>query len=199
MLYSTAKRTKAQRNEQKHDEMNTIKLKLISLTLLLLCSCVSQNPGSWPETIPQQEFFVDAYSADPVNRDRQTQQEYLGWIRSFYQGSLVYQNGWLEVEAAVLASVQIEGRDHLDSQLTELGVAIASEWAKHNDVRRIDSRMLGLWGSVLQLAANFQQQRQSIEVINDDVDALLTGSIGQSDIQDARYERMLQIELFGGF
>ncbi len=179
--------------------MNTIKLKLISLTLLLLCSCVSQNPGSWPETIPQQEFFVDAYSADPVNRDRQTQQEYLGWIRSFYQGSLVYQNGWLEVEAAVLASVQIEGRDHLDSQLTELGVAIASEWAKHNDVRRIDSRMLGLWGSVLQLAANFQQQRQSIEVINDDVDALLTGSIGQSDIQDARYERMLQIELFGGF
>ena len=33
----------------------------------------------------------------------------------------------------------------------------------------------------------------------DDVDALLTGSLTQSEIEDARYERMLQLELFGGF
>ena len=179
--------------------MNSIKISLISLAALLLSSCVSQNPSSWPETLPQQEIFVDAYGADPINQDRQSRREYLNWIRSFYQGSLVYQTGWLEIEATLLASVQLQGRQQLDGQLTDLGVAIASEWAKHNDVRVIDSRMLGLWGSVLQLAENFEQQLLSIEVINDDVDALLTGSLTQSEIEDARYERMLQLELFGGF
>jgi hypothetical protein len=87
----------------------------------------------------------------------------------------------------------------LDLRLDNLGAAIAAEWAKHNEIRRIDSRMLGLWGSVLQLASNSEQRERSIELITEDVDALLSGSLRGSDIREPRYEQLLQIEIFGGF
>ncbi len=171
----------------------------VSLLCLLLISCVNQNLADWPLSIPQQQVFVAAYTADSGNRQRQSQQEYLAWIMSFYQGNLVYQSGWLEIEMRVLAAIDSDERDHLDLQLNELGAAIASEWAKHNEIRLIDSRMLGLWGSVLQLASNVEQQQRSIELITEDVNALLSGSLRDSDIQEPRYEQLLQMELFGEF
>lgn len=171
----------------------------ISLLCLLLFSCVNRNLADWPSSIPQRQLFVEAYAADLGNQQRQSQQEYLQWIMSFYQGNLVYQSGWLDIEMIVLAAVDSEARDQLDLRLQDLGAAIASEWAKHNEIRLIDSRMLGLWGSVLQLVTNFEQQKRSIEIISEDVDALLSGSLRDSDIQEPRYERLLQIELFGGF
>ena len=150
----------------------------ISLLCILLFSCANRNLADWPATIPQRQLFVEVYAADFVNQQRQSQQEYLQWIMSFYQGNLVYQSGWLEIEMIVLAAAEYGDSDQLDLRLRDLGATIASEWAKHNEIRRIDSRMLGLWGSVLQLAANVEQRKRSIEIITEDVDALLSGSLG---------------------
>jgi hypothetical protein len=118
---------------------------------------------------------------------------------SFYQGSLVAPNGWLDVQATVLTNAAPIDRNRLDSQLRNLGTEIATEWAKSNEIRSIDSRMLALWGSILRLASDPRQQQRSIEVISEDVDRLLSGSISETDIADARYERLLDLELFGDF
>ena len=171
----------------------------IPLLCLLLFSCANQDLTDWPSSIPQQQVFVTAYAADSGNKQRQSQQEYLQWIMSFYQGNLAYQSGWLEIEATVLATVDRDDREGLDQQLNHLGAAIASEWAKHNELRLIDTRMLGLWGSVLQLASDFELRKRSIEIISEDVNALLRGSLQAGDIQEPRYEQLLQIELFSGF
>ena len=78
-------------------------------------------------------------------------------------------------------------------------MAIGSEWAKHNDLRLIDSRMLSLWGSTIQLAPDFESQQETVEVIAQDVERLLNGNLPREEIHERRYSSILGIELFEGF
>ena len=80
-----------------------------------------------------------------------------------------------------------------------LGAAIAAEWAKDNDLRIIDNRMLSLWGSILQLADSNEQRLLSVEIIHLDVANLLKGDLVPSEVREPRYERLLEIELFDDF
>lgn len=172
---------------------------LLLLLGLMLASCVGPNIDNWPDNIPQQQFFVDAYSADAANQQLQSRSEYLEWSLSFYQGNLAYQSGWLDITSTVLNGADPKDAGSLAVQLGDLGAAIGAEWAKDNKRRLIDSRMLALWGSALQLAEDSEQQRRSIELIARDVVELLGGSMDQSDIVESRYEEILQLEFFGGF
>jgi hypothetical protein len=172
------------------------------LTILLslsLFSCANQSLQRWPDTIPQQGYFAAVYAADEANQERQSRDEYLQWIMKFYEGSLVYPSGWLDVASTVLAASNPRSRSALDSQLAELGAAIAAEWAKDNDVRIIDNRMLSLWGSILQLADNNEQRLLSVEIIHLDVVNLLEGYLMPTEVREPRYESLLEIELFDDF
>jgi hypothetical protein len=189
---------KAESRGSRVGQTNSKKL-LLAWLCLLLASCVGPNISNWPDTVPRQEFFVDAYLADEDNQQLQSRSEYLEWTLSFYQGNLAYHSGWLDVESVVLNAATPREAEQLDAELNALGAAIGVEWAKHNQVRLIDSRVLALWGSVLQLAVDFEQQKHSIEVISNDVDALLSGNLIKDDIKEARYAELLQLDLFGDF
>lgn len=182
-----------------HRHRQPLRSLLLVACCLALSSCISSNIADWPDTIPRQQVFVDAYLADSNNQQLQSRNEYLAWTLSFYQGNLAYQSGWLDVESAVLTAAGEQEADQLSSQLRGLGAAIGMEWAKHNRLRLIDSRMLALWGSILQTAGNFDQQMRSIEAISGDVDALLEGSLLKNDVVNSRYEEILQIDLFDDF
>ena len=166
---------------------------------LIFTSCLAPDISNWPENIPPQSSFDEAYLDDSANQQLQSREEYLEWILSFYEGNLAYPSGWLDVEAIVLNSIATEGARPMASQLSELGYSIGAEWAKHNRLRLIDSRMLALWGSTLQLAENIQHQTQSIELISTDVEGILSGRMSNSEIDEARYEELLQIDFFDGF
>lgn len=169
------------------------------LCLLALASCMTPDLASWPETIPAQQVFAVIYADDRENQKRQSQTEYLEWVLSFYQGNLAYQSGWLDI-ADYLIEAPDEAQDmNLMAQLQSLGVAIGSEWSKHNDVRLIDTRMLSLWGSTIQLASDYQQQRQSIEAIVEDVERILSGDLAEEEILDTRYDHILGLDDFGTF
>ena len=73
------------------------------------------------------------------------------------------------------------------------------KWAKENSSRAIDSRMLSIWGSVLQLITGPEQLYAAIQLIRADVEALLNQDILGDEINDARYERRLGLQLFGDF
>lgn len=107
--------------------------------------------------------------------------------------------GWLELQTIVLEIAEPEDRLELDKQLTDLGRLISGEWAKENDGRVIDSRLLSLWGSVMQLSDDSQVQAQAILLIEKDVNALLNRQLMPEAITDERYEELLGIDLFGGF
>jgi len=176
-----------------------VKYSLISITCLALLSCRSTDIIDWPSNLPERSYFEAAYAADSTNQNVQSREEYLGWILSFYEGTLVAPIGWEEMQATVVAMAPITRSNDVDARLTELGQQIAAEWAKENDTRFIDSRMLSIWGSVLQLVVSPEQQFEAIQIISADVDALTRGSMLPSEVQDQRYEERLGLELFGDF
>jgi len=179
--------------------MASYRWSLLVLMSLLLGSCVNFNRNDWPETIPPRQYFQCAYEADPVNQRYQDEQEYLNWIVDFYKGSLLYATGWEYVEEVVLDRIAPEQMVSRREQLQELGKAIASEWAKHNDVRRIDNRLLSLWASILQLSANEDELGRAIDLISQDIAAILSGELAPSAADDLRYQEKLQLELFESF
>jgi hypothetical protein len=169
------------------------------LFFMFLASCITPGNPTWLDEIPPQSLFVRAYQADPQNQQLQSQQEYLDWILGFYQGTLLYPTGWLDIESALLDRTAPDTLDSLDSRLEQLGFAIGSELAKENDVRLIDNRMLALWGSTLQLAYGAGAQQQAIELIGSDIDKILSGTLAKEDIVESRYADSLGLEVFGGF
>ena len=171
----------------------------IAAVCLFLASCIGPNLEDWPDSIPQTQVFIVAYDADEENQGRQSETEYLGWVLSFYQGNLAYQSGWQDIQGYVYEAPAREAEQALLEQLSLLGIAIGSEWSKHNDVRQIDTRMLSLWGSTIQLAPDFDTQKQTVEVIAIDIDLLLSGSLSKQDILEERYADILGLELFGDF
>ena len=166
---------------------------------LFLASCIGPNLEDWPDSIPQTQVFIVAYDADEENQGRQSETEYLEWVLSFYQGNLAYQSGWQDIQGYVYEAPAPGAEQELLEQLSLLGIAIGSEWSKHNDVRQIDTRMLSLWGSTIQLAPDFDTQKQTVEVIAIDIDLLLSGSLSKQDILEERYADILGLELFGDF
>lgn len=169
------------------------------LLSLALTSCITPSIRNWPETVPRQGLFVQAYRADPDNQQLQSQQEYLEWILGFYQGTLIYPTGWLDVEERLLQDTPAIEKPKLDARLEQLGIVIGAEWAKENDQRLIDNRMLALWGSTLQLMQGFDEQMQAIDEVSKDIDALFLGTLQKEDITESRYADKLGFEVFGDF
>ncbi|PCH61819.1 MAG: hypothetical protein COC19_04105 [SAR86 cluster bacterium] len=173
---------------------------LASACVILLAACVGrQTPAHWPESIPSQVFFQANYLADESNSDDQSQAEYLNWVLSFYQGSLLSPRGWLTLQASVLQALPENRQATLMPKLTDLGASIAAEWAKQNHLRRVDTRHLSLWGSVMQMSLSEAQLLQAVAFIGRDVTALLTGELQGPQVTSQRYKENLGIDVDDGF
>ncbi|MEX0962726.1 MAG: hypothetical protein WDZ52_01615 [Pseudohongiellaceae bacterium] len=172
---------------------------LVAMLLCLLASCLAPDIDDWPDTIPSKRLFIAAYAADEENQGLQSQTEYLEWTLVFYQGNLTYQSGWADISSNLFPAPSAQQRDALLAKLRELGVAIGSEWSRHNDIRQIDSRMLSLWGSTIQLAPDFETQRETVELIAEDVELLLNGRLDKGEILETRYATLLGVDLIEGF
>lgn len=175
-----------------------VKFLFISLVCFALHACHSIDSVNWPAELPNRQYFIAAYDADSVNQELQTVEAYLQWVVSFYEGTLVAPTGWSAMQTLVVKAALPSKRNALNEQLFLLGRQIAAEWAKENSGRAIDSRMLGIWGAVIQLSASPNEQNAAIQLIASDVNALLLGKLEYSEIRDARYEERLGIQLFGG-
>ena len=167
--------------------------------IFALASCITPNTREWPDDVPQISFFVNAYRADMANQALQSEQGYLEWILGFYQGTVIYPTGWLDVERQLLISTGTEQKAVLASRLRDLGIRIGTEWAKDNEVRMIDNRMLALWGSCLQLMQGTDARLAAIDLVSQDIEALFEGALQKTDIVEARYAERLGFEVFGNF
>lgn len=175
------------------------KILLAGSLSMSLMSCLSPQLAQWPDSIPPMQVFAQAYAADSQNQRLQSQQEYLEWVLVFYRGNLVYPRGWSDLNSYVHAAATPAQTRLLDRQLAVLGEAIAAEWSRDNSVRRIDNRLLSLWGSVVQSAPTPEQLQLWVMVIQEDVESLLSGNLNAVNIREQRYEDKLEIDLFDGF
>ncbi len=172
----------------------------IILLLLVLSGCNTViNDNNWPSDIPSKKVFVDGYlnnrnigSADPKVLDT-----HLSWIVRFYKGTVLYPNGWNRVSERFLASIDTaKNKKEMATRLRSLGVSIANEWAQDNNVRKINSANVAVWGSALRTSAERNDQQDYISKIEQDVKALIDGTLRANEIS---YERYYQSEDYDNF
>lgn len=86
-----------------------------------------------------------------------------GWYVRFWTGScadlrnVICLSGaphWNEIMQRLLATVPAERRERLTARLMLLGRSVGYEWAKENDIRRIDNGHIKTWTSDLKNSAD---------------------------------------------
>jgi hypothetical protein len=160
---------------------------LTTFLALFLVACASTpGPEDWPSDAPSFRFFRQAYQSDAANRARQSEAEYLGWVRRFYEGHRVFPR-WSEITTGIADKLEPQEQARVDDIGFRLGRRIAAEWAKDNAVRRIDTGMLSLWGSVIIAGDTPEEQLDALLAIDRDTRALLNGELSADDINEDRY------------
>ena len=105
-----------------------------------------------------------------------------GWYVRFLTGScselryVVCQSGnphWGEITQRLLAMVPAQRRERFHVRLVLLGRSIGYEWAKENNIRRINNDHIQSWSSDLKRTGDAEQ---SIGRIESDARALLGGT-----------------------
>jgi hypothetical protein len=169
------------------------------LTMVLLSalfSCVSGNlVEDWPQELPDQGYFARIYRADADNRVLQSEKEYLTWVARFYDGWELMPMGWNDIAESVLMDLELSDYQRINASLTSLAVQISGEWAKDNQVRRIDSAMLSLWGGVMQADFSPDYRIAAVEMIREDVADILAGVLAPEQVTEARYVDELGVSL----
>ena len=163
----------------------SLKLVLILSSILALTACATA-PASWPGTLPPFSYFQNTWTNDAANQQIQDQDEYLLWVRRFYEGFNTVP-GWLDLEKRVLARLPQDQQASVAEQLARLGVTISAEWAKDNSVRRIDTSTVATWRDALQESLSRMELASYLMLLNQDIAALLGGQLTTDDITFERY------------
>ena len=146
------------------------------LVVVVLAGCVSTSSRS---TDP---LFAQSWNDDLRNRDIQPREQYLEWVDKFYDGT-PFVIGWTRRQAELSASGGLEAQSTLD----RLGLLVAAEWAKDNEVRRIDNDLLLRIGAILAEARDKGRLVPVAETLIEDVQALLAGTLDAKKIDAPRY------------
>ncbi|MDX1490357.1 MAG: hypothetical protein R3332_03665 [Pseudohongiellaceae bacterium] len=166
------------------------------LLLVLLQSCSSTRViEDWPSQLPEQAYFLDVYHADEKNRQLQSELDYLTWVVRFYQGWELMPTGWKDLRENMLFGLVGADLKQMQQELRYLGAQISAEWAKDNSVRKIDTAMLSLWGSVIQSDFALEARKSSMQLITEDVERVLDGSLEAEAVNEQRYAKQLELSL----
>ncbi len=96
------------------------------------------------------------------------------WYRKFQKGTFLIK-GWQSRQKEILNAIPEAERETIGEMLGRLGEKIGMEWAKHHQVRRIDTPMLQKWGKRLSQskASGPDELIAEIRKIDERVDDLL--------------------------
>jgi hypothetical protein len=85
----------------------------------------------------RQADFREVWSSDPCDVQRQSWNDYWGWVQKFYFGNGPWK-GWFAYSADIVSNVKSAAtKTTLSKELATLGRRVAGEWAKDNHCRKI--------------------------------------------------------------
>jgi len=93
-------------------------------------------------------YFKTKYKEDSDNQKKQSWDEYWNWIKRFYKGTFLT-SGWFEERNNLLKNLNENVQTKIKNRLDELGKSIAAEWAKDNNIRKIDTTNVKIWAKKL--------------------------------------------------
>jgi hypothetical protein len=134
--------------------------------LVLSMACAS--------AVPAQQVSQDGIAFDDA--------KHRGWYVRFWTGSCkelkaICMSGapyWGEIMQRLLASVPAERKERLRTRLILLGQSIGYEWAKENNIRRIDNGHIKIWSA--DLKQNAHDPEPAVARIEQQSRALLGGT-----------------------
>lgn len=173
------------------------KLVGIFLSVLIVSACAQLGfKREWGQTMPERELFIAAYQLDKANQKHQSLDNYLFWIRQYFNGSPLQPEGWSDISQKIVRRADPSHAQQLAAELEALGVRISAEWAKSDRVRKIDTGNISAWGIALRTSLDRDDVANLIQLVNADIDALLAGKLVSNDIDDERYYRSEYNEFF---
>ena len=102
---------------------------------------------------------------------KKNQQE---WYKKFHEGTFLVQ-GWKSRMKEILEGLSPEDKGEMRVMLENLGIRIGMEWARENEIRRIDTPQLQSWGQALRKARQNGPEAlaERIQQLNEEVDQRL--------------------------
>ena len=164
--------------------------RLIALTFFLTACQTITTSNEWPDDVPARKIFVNAYyqKRNVTKVEDKVMNQHLSWIIRFYQGTVIYPNGWNKVSQLFLDSMpNDEHRKKMEQRIYKLGIDIANEWAQDNQFRNINSSNMVTWGSALRTAAERQDHDNFISQVESDVRDLISRKLSSQSINYERY------------
>ena len=158
------------------------------LVFLTACTAVPERAEYWSSSWPPKTVFEAAYESELDNQAQQSADNYMKWIRRFYEGWTFYPEGWDWLTDRVLMGIEDDSQQQLIIEhMYSMGMRISKEWAKSDAHRVINTRHLLVWGETLKLSAARQQELWLAAKVSADIDALLALQLDPSMIQPSRY------------
>ena len=98
------------------------------------------------------------------------------WYRKFHEGTFLVQ-GWKSRMKEILKGLSPSKKEEMQTLLENLGEKIGMEWARENEVRRIDTPQLQQWGTELRKAKQKGPEAlaQRLRQLSDEVDKKIAG------------------------
>lgn len=96
------------------------------------------------------------------------------WYKTFQEGNILV-DGWVIVSQDILAKLPAAQQPEQQANLERLGDKIGREWAKDNEIRKIDTDMLKKWGKELKAASKKDSEALTLAInrISRQVDSIL--------------------------
>ena len=156
------------------------------LLALLVASGCAVAPVQWPAELPPVDYFRDYWQADEQNRQLQDEDDYLLWVQRFYLGYNMVP-GWLAMTDQVRERLPPSEHAAVTARLNGLGRRIGAEWAKDNAVRKLNTGTAATWRDALLESLSRDDLYAYLDRLDQDVDALLSGTLSREDIRFERY------------
>jgi len=90
--------------------------------------------------------------------------DYDKWLKTFYEGTFIIQ-GWNGRKDELLKNIS-DKKAEAEELLNEIGDLIGREWAKENDVRKINTDNVKAWGGEIKSVKNSSDD-QILAKLND--------------------------------
>ena len=139
-------------------------------------------PGAFAATLNSVQYATQLHSIEkrlpacsPVKVDNLSQEEQ-DWYCKFQEG-IVFFDGWKDITDDILEKIPENEQVGIKVTMQALGIKVGCEWSKENDIRKISTEMLKVWGKRLRKAAagdSTQAMIQAIHAIEYEVDELLS-------------------------
>lgn len=174
----------------------SLRVFLIVLTFMLSsCASYPKVVSSWSSALPPVDIFLSEYESDIENQAEQSVKVYLTWIKRFYEGWVVYDNGWLNMSVELTSRVEDPSeRQKVQEKIHELGLMIAPEWAKEKSNRYIKTKAVAAWGDSLLEALSRGDVMSLMESVVLDIERMKQGQLSSDDIRIERYFPDVEID-----